>query len=178
MSEAPPPSAWVSRFAPLIVAGGLVLDLACGSGRHTRLLAGLGHPVEAVDRDAAALDRLRGVAGVSTNCADLEAGPWPYGGRGFAGIVVANYLWRPLFPHLLAALDQGGVLIYETFMVGNERFGKPSNPAFLLRQSELLDLVRPRLTVLAFEQGEVKQPRPAVVQRLCALRGGAPILPD
>ncbi|OIQ99159.1 tellurite resistance protein TehB [mine drainage metagenome] len=178
MSEAPPPSAWVSRFAPLIVAGGAVLDLACGSGRHTRLLAGLGHPVEAVDRDPEALASLQQLPGVNTNCADLEAGPWPYGGRGFAGIVVANYLWRPLFPHLLAALDQGGVLIYETFMIGNERHGKPANPAFLLRTNELLDLVRPRLTVLAFEQGEVEQPRPAVVQRLCARRGGALVLPD
>ncbi len=176
--EVPPPSAWVDRFAPLIPAGGAVLDLACGSGRHSRLLAGLGHPVEAVDRDATALASLQDFPGVSTRCADLEAGPWPYGGRGFAGIVVANYLWRPLFPHLLAALDPGGVLIYETFMLGNERFGKPANPAFLLRTNELLDLVRPRLTVLAFEQGEVCLPRPAVVQRLCALRGGALVLPD
>lgn len=155
-----------------------MLDLACGSGRHTRLLAGMGFSVEAVDRDAVALETLHDIAGVSTRCADLEGGPWPYGGRGFAAIVVANYLWRPLLPHLLAALDQGGVLIYETFMLGHERFGKPSNPAFLLRPGELLDLVRPRLTVLAFEQGEVRLPRPAVVQRLCAVRGGAPILPD
>ena len=177
-SETTPPSAWVGRFAPLIAAGGTVLDLACGPGRHSRLLAGMGLAVEAVDRDAEALAGLQGLAGVGTRCADLEGGPWPYGGRGFAGIVVANYLWRPLLPHLLAALDPGGVLIYETFMAGNERHGKPTNPAFLLRPGELLDVVRGRLAVLAFEQGEVTQPRPALVQRLCAVRGGPLTLPD
>ena len=127
---------------------------------------------------------MRGEARITTRCADLEGGPWPYGGQVFAGIVVANYLWRPLLPLLLAGLDQGGVLIYETFMVGNERYGKPANPAYLLRIGELLDVVRNRLTVLASEQGEVlraagssgdeeaDQPMPAVVQRLCAVRGG------
>jgi len=181
------PSAWVNRYAPLIAADGKVLDLACGSGRHSRLLASMGYSVEAVDSDAGALAGLRGQARITTRCADLEGGPWPYGGRVFAGIVVANYLWRPLFPLLMAALDQGGVLIYETFMVGNERYGQPSNPAYLLRVGELLDVVRNRLTVMAFEQGEVlraagssgdeeaAQPTSAVVQRLCAVRGGAPL---
>jgi len=171
------PSAWVERFAPLIPAAGTVLDLACGSGRHTRLLAGMGYSVEAVDRDESLLAGLADSAGVSTRCADLEGGTWPYGGRIFAAIVVSNYLWRPLLPLLLASLDKGGVLIYETFMLGQERFGKPSNPAFLLRPGELLDIVRSRMTVVAFEQGEVSEPRPAVVQRICALRGEVGLLP-
>ena len=171
-------SAWVERFAPLIIAGGSVLDMACGQGRHSLRLAELGYRVEAVDRDA---DALAGIAarapGIATRVVDLEGGPWPYQGRKFDGIVVTNYLFRPLFPALLDALDVDGVLIYETFMAGNERFGKPSNPAFLLRPDELLDLVRGRLTVVAFEQGEVDARRPAVVQRLCATRQRESMLP-
>ncbi|MDX9706375.1 MAG: methyltransferase domain-containing protein [Azospira sp.] len=165
-------SPWIRRFAPLVPAGGEVLDLACGSGRHARLLAGLGHRVEAVDRDAAALARLSGIVGISVRVADLEHGPWPYAGRRFAGIVVANYLHRPLLPLIEGALADGGVLIYETFMEGNARFGRPSNPDFLLRSQELLQLAQAAgLRVLAYEEGETMQPRPAVVQRLCATRG-------
>jgi len=172
------PSPWIERFLPLIAAGGSVLDLACGNGRHSLLCAERGYRVEAVDRDAAAL---AGIAAreprIALRTADLEAGPWPYHGSAFDGIVVSNYLYRPLLPMLLNALDVNGVLIYETFMVGNERFGKPSNPAFLLRTGELLDVVRRRLTVVAFEQGEVELPRPAMVQRLCATRRLEPRLP-
>ena len=172
------PSDWVRRFAPLIPAGGDVLDLACGQGRHTRLLLELGYTVEAVDRDAAALATLQGLPGVTTREADLESGPWPYHSRAFDGIVVTNYLWRPLLPSLLNALGEEGVLIYETYMSGNELLGKPSNPQFLLRRGELLDIVmRKHFTVLAFEQGEVATPRPAVVQRICARRGRPVKLP-
>jgi len=172
------PSAWVRRFAPLIPAGGDVLDLACGQGRNTRLLLELGYKVEAVDRDAAALANLHGLPGVTTREADLEGGPWPYHSRAFDGIVVTNYLWRPLLPSLLNALVEEGVLIYETFMAGNELLGKPSNPQFLLRRGELLDVVmRKHFTVIAFEQGEIDSPRPAVVQRICARRGRPVRLP-
>ena len=164
------PSPWVRRFASLIPPG-TVLDLACGRGRHARLLAEMGYRVEAVDADAESLNELTGIGGVVVRKADLENGPWPYFGRAFEGIVVANYLHRPLMPHLLGCLAEGGVLVYETFMVGNECFGKPTNPAHLLRSGELLDVIKNRLTVVAFEQGEVAQPRPAVVQRLCAKRG-------
>lgn len=163
-------SPWVARFAPLIALGGEVLDLACGSGRHTRLLVQSGYRVEAVDRNAELLAGLDGEAGVTTRQADLEGGPWPYFGRAFDGIVVTNYLWRPLLPHLFSCLGEGGVLIYETFMAGNERFGKPSNPEYLLRSGELLDLLHKRFTVVAFEQGEVERPWPAVVQRICVCR--------
>lgn len=169
------PSAWIARFAPLIPAGGEVLDLACGGGRHARLLADMGFRVEAVDRDADALATLAGVANVATRCTDLEGGPWPYYADVFDGIVVSRYLWRPLFPQIFNCLAEGGVLIYETFMEGQQLYGKPSNPAFLLRPGELLELVGKRFTVVAFEQGEI--PGPQVIQRICVRRGRPTLLP-
>ncbi|MBI4987152.1 MAG: methyltransferase domain-containing protein [Rhodocyclales bacterium] len=172
------PSDWVRRFAPLIPAGGKVLDLACGKGRHARLLATLGYAVEAVDRNADNLAGLAGSEGISVHQADLEGGPWPYYGFAFDGIVVTNYLHRPLMPNILGALAVGGVLVYETFMQGNERFGKPADPAYLLRPGELLEIVRKRFAVVAFEQGEVAAPRPAVIQRICVRRGEGARLPE
>ncbi|MDP2240723.1 MAG: class I SAM-dependent methyltransferase [Burkholderiales bacterium] len=163
------PSAWVCRWAGLVPAGGRVLDVAAGGGRHARYFAARGHPAEAVDRNAAALAGLAGIPNITTTCADLESGPWPYAGQTFAGIVVANYLHRPLFPHLLAALAPGGVLIYETFAAGNEKYGRPANPDFLLQPGELLELVRGRLGVIAYEDVLVAEPRQARVQRLCAI---------
>lgn len=167
------PSPWVVRWAPLIPAAGRVLDLACGHGRHARYLAARGCRVVAVDRDEAALAALAGIERVSTLRADLEGAPWPFTGERFDAVVVANYLHRPLFPALIEALQPGGVLIYETFMLGNERFGKPSNPAFLLRPGELFEAFGTRLAVAGFEQGVVEQPKPAVIQRLCAVRAAA-----
>ena len=148
-----PPSPWVVRFASLIAPGAPVLDVACGSGRHARLLAAAGHPVVAVDRDATALRALAGVAGVRTVAADLESGPWPLEGETFGGVVVTNYLHRPRLAAIVAALAPDGVLLYETFAAGNEAFGRPSNPDFLLRVDELLALAAGRLLVVAFEQG-------------------------
>jgi SAM-dependent methyltransferase len=171
-------SLWVERFLPHIKSGGDVLDLACGRGRHSLLLHAAGYRVDAVDRDAAALAEIsRRAPPIRTLVADLEAADWPFPGRCFDAVIVTNYLFRPLFPHLLDALAADGVLIYETFMSGNERFGKPSNPDFLLRPGELLEVVRGRLNVVAFEQGEVATPRPAVVQRLCATRRAEFALP-
>jgi SAM-dependent methyltransferase len=165
-----PPSAWVTRWGRLLSPGSRVLDLAAGSGRHSRWLAARGCRVEAVDRDPGALAGLSGCAGVTTRVADLEAGPWPYADALFEGIVVANYLHRPLFARLRAALAEGGVLIYETFMAGNERYGRPSNPDFLLQPGELLELAA-GLQVVAYEAGRTAAPKVAVVQRLCAVRG-------
>ena len=168
---APTVSTWVARFAAATKASGAVLDLACGSGRHARYLAEIGLQVEAMDRDAAALAQLSGVSRVTTRCADLEGAPWPYAGRNFDAIVVTNYLHRPLFPLLAAALAPGGVLIYETFRIGNESYGKPSNPDFLLRPGELLDFAKAHeLEVLAYEDGFTTLPKPAMVQRLCAVK--------
>ena len=177
MHDSLQPSLWVQRFAALIPRGGTVLDLACGHGRHARLLAAMGFRVEAVDRDTEALAGLADAARITTRVADLESGHWPYAIGYFDGIVVTNYLFRPGFGALICALKPGGVLIYETFMVGNELIGKPSNPEFLLQPSELLELVRPALTVVAFEQGRVEVPWPACVQRICAIAGEVPVLP-
>jgi SAM-dependent methyltransferase len=161
------PSDWVVRWAGLIERGP-VLDVASGSGRHARLFAQRGLEVVAVDREQQAFG-----GKVKFVKADLEDGsPWPFAGQRFAGVVVANYLHRPLMKVLEDSLDEGGVLIYETFMAGNERYGRPSRPEFLLRPGELLEAFA-ALTVAAFEQGTVERPKKAVVQRICALRGEA-----
>ena len=167
-----PPSPWVRRFTPLI-RGGEVLDLACGTGRHARLLAQLGHPVLALDRKPEALAAAAG-AGIATMDYDLEDGSaWPFEAGRFAAIVVTNYLYRPLFPHLARSLRPDGVLIYETFAQGNQVYGKPSNPDFLLAPGELLALAGSGgLQVLAYEDGHVEFPHPAQVQRLCAAGPG------
>lgn len=170
---APDPSAWVCRWARSIPRGGRVLDLAAGSGRHARLLAALGHRVDAVDRDVQAMSRLDGIAGIRARVADIEAGVWPYSGEVFDGVVITNYLHRPLLARLVASVAPAGVLIYETFAAGNERFGRPANPDFLLRPGELLDAVSGRLRVLAYEDVEIETPKPAMVQRICA-RNEAP----
>jgi SAM-dependent methyltransferase len=157
------PSEWVVRWAPL-VARGPVLDLACGGGRHATFFLERGFEVVAVDREPQAIPGARFVQ------ADLEDGsPWPLAGERFGAIVVTNYLYRPLFPLFCASLNDGGILLYETFMAGNERYGRPSNPEFLLRPGELLEAFR-ELRVVAFEQGAVIKPKPAVIQRLCAVR--------
>jgi SAM-dependent methyltransferase len=166
MHDLDEPSAWIVRWATLIRPGGTVLDVACGSGRHARFLARMGFEVDAVDRDASCFRAKP--AGVTLLEADLESAPWPYGGRRFDAVVVTNYLHRPLLPTLVASLEPGGVLLYETFARGNERFGKPSNPAFLLAPGELLEAVHGRLQVVAYEDLVVQEPRPAAIQRLCA----------
>jgi SAM-dependent methyltransferase len=166
-ASAAAPSPWVRRFAPLIPPGP-VLDLAAGAGRHARHLLALGRAVTAVDRNVSDLADLAGAAGLEIVATDLEAAPWPLGERRFAGIVVTNYLHRPLFPAILAALAPGGLLVYETFALGQERFGRPTNPDFLLRPGELLELARGRLTVLAYEDLEVAEPARKRVQRIAA----------
>lgn len=172
-TSVPLPSAWLCRFAHLIPAGGAVLDLAAGAGRHVRLLLARGHAVTAVDRDISALEQLR-AGQLETVRADLEDGsPFPLAGRRFAGVVVTNYLHRPLLPSLVEAVAPGGLLLYETFAQGNEAFGRPSNPDFLLRPGELLEAVRGRLRVVAYEDVTVTSPRPAAVQRLAARREAA-----
>lgn len=175
------PSAWVVRFLPLIPKEGEVLDVACGSGRHARLLQAAGHRILTLDRDAAALAAVA-ATGISTLQIDLEAmtdnrPAWPFEDSRFAAIVVTNYLFRPLLPLLTASLVPGGVFLYETFGVGNEKFGKPSNPDFLLRPGELLETARNAATgplqVVGYECGRIDFPRAAIVQRICAVRTAA-----
>ena len=174
------PSPWISRFAALVPAGARVLDVACGYGRHALHFAARGAQVVAVDRDATALAALVGAPGIVTRLADLEGEAWPFGGERFDAIVVSHYLHRPLLPNLRAALADDGVLLYETFALGNEAYGRPANPAFLLRADELLEFaVAPPqpLTVVAFEQGLTElSGRPAVMQRLAAV-GAARVWP-
>jgi SAM-dependent methyltransferase len=162
-------SPWVRRFAALVAPGGCVLDVACGTGRHARLFLERGHPVVAVDRYNAGIVDLLGRADFEFVDADLENRPWPLGARRFAAVVVTNYLHRPLFPSLIDALADGGVLIYETFAAGNERLGRPSNPDFLLRPGELAAALAGRLQIIDHEHGEISAPRRAVVQRIVAV---------
>ena len=158
------------QWAGLVAPGVPVLDVAAGRGRHSLFFAERDHPVTAIDRDIAALashDKIESIQ------ADLEDGsPWPLPGRTFGAVIVANYLHRPLFPKLLDALAPSGVLLYETFMEGNERFGRPSRPEFLLKDGELLELVRGRLSVIAYEARMISQPKMAMVQRIAARRSG------
>jgi SAM-dependent methyltransferase len=164
------PSAWVAKHVERIAKNGLVLDLACGSGRHALYLVSLGLQVMAVDRDVSVLRGQKLPVEIKLLEADLENAPWPFGENAFDAIVVTNYLHRPLFAKIIAALKPGGVLVYETFAIGNEKFGKPSNPDFLLQPGELLDTVRGNMRVLAYEDDYIELPKPAMIQRICAIK--------
>jgi SAM-dependent methyltransferase len=164
-------SPWILQFADLVPAGGRVLDLACGAGRHARLFLERGCSVLAVDRDLSALADLRGNPHLERLETDLErARGRLLAGRQFDAVVVVNYLHRPLLADLVSAVAPGGLLLYETFAAGNERFGRPRNPDYLLRHGELFEAVRGRLRVLAYENLELHEPRPAAVQRIAARR--------
>ena len=171
--DQPAPSPWIVRFAGLVKQGARVLDLAAGRGRHARYFAARGAAVLALDRDAETLAACDGIAGITTRVADLENGAWPLAGERFDAIVVVNYLHRPLFAHLRAALNRDGVLLYETFAMGNEAYGRPKRPEFLLCQDELLSFATAGpepLTVVAFEQGRTEaSTHTTVVQRLAAV---------
>jgi SAM-dependent methyltransferase len=164
------PSPWILRWAQLIPPGGRVLDLACGHGRHAVALAAMGHRVLAADIDIAAVPALPGIEPMAV---DLETGTWPFAGERFTGIVIANYLHRPHFPHLIDSLAEGGVLLIETFGQGNEKLGRPRNPDFLLAPGELLRAFA-GLQIVAYENGAEQVPRPAVRQRICAVKGSEP----
>jgi SAM-dependent methyltransferase len=169
------PSGWVRRFAHLVPKGGRVLDMAAGGGRHTRFMVERGHPVTSVDRNLNGMQDLAGRNGITLIEADLEADAWPLTAQRFDAIIVTNYLYRPLLPILQDWLTPGGVLIYETFAEGNQAFGSPSNPDFLLRPNELLTIFSPHLMVVGFEQGIVYTPRPASIQRIAAVAGQVPV---
>lgn len=168
MHGTPSPSPWVLRWAHLIAPQSQVLDLACGAGRHMRHLTSLGHTVLGVDRSEEALKDAS--AWGQTLQADIENGPWPLAGRQFGAVVVTNYLWRALWPHIALSVQPGGVLLFETFAQGNETVGKPSRPDFLLSPGELLQVAAQNgLRVLAYEDGFMSDPD-RFVQRLAAVR--------
>jgi SAM-dependent methyltransferase len=162
------PSAWVLRFADIVPKNGAVLDIACGAGHHARIFAAMGFDVVAVDRDISTF--VNPPRNVTLLEADLELNPWPFAERQFAGVVVTNYLHRPLLPLMVGAVARGGAFIYETFAAGNEKFGRPSRADFLLQPGELLDVVRDELEVIAYENIFINDPRPAMVQRIVAMR--------
>lgn len=165
-----PPSAWIVRWSPLLAPRATVLDVACGSGRHLAWFTQRGHPVTGVDRDIE-LARQQ-VPSAELVCADIEAGDWPLQRDGqprtFGAVVVTNYLWRPLLDTIVGSVAAGGMLLYETFAVGNEAFGRPSRPDFLLQSGELLRTCA-GMDVVAYEQGYLPDP-PRMVQRIAAVR--------
>lgn len=164
------PMPWVVRWAGMLPATSRVLDVACGGGRHAVYLAGLGHAVDAVDLDLALSETVRDTPGVAWHRHDLEGQPWPFQTGAYQGVVVTNYLHRPLYPHLIDALAPGGVLIYATFSLGQEILGRPRNPQHLLLPGELLEVVRGRMRVAAYEDVLEAGDSPARVQRLCAIK--------
>ncbi len=167
------PSPWFVRHADFVAAGETVLDVACGSGRHAKFFAARGALVTAVDRDAIALSTLDAQPSITALCADLELAPWPFAPNTFDAVIVCNYLWRPTLTALLDTIKPSGLLIYETFMDGNEQFGKPSRPDFLLRSNELLDITRNAFQIISFVEGIDTEPL-AVKQRICARKHRAP----
>ena len=167
------PSDWVRRHTRRIplAAGRRVLDLACGGGRHSRLLLEQGHDVLGVDRDISGVADLRENPRFEARACDLETEQgWPLGAELFSGVVVTNYLWRPILPAILDAVAPGGTLIYETFALGNEAYGRPAKPNFLLRPGELLEAVGDRLRPVAYEEGKFERPKPRIAQRLAAIK--------
>ena len=165
----PQPSNWVKRFLPGIARGGHVLDVACGAGRHIWLALENGYRVTGIDRDLSAAGELMGRPEAELIEADLEdGGPFPFKGRIFDGVIVANYLWRPILADIIACVADDGVLIYETFALGHERHGRPSRPEFLLKPNELIEAVLPHLAVIAYEHGVIEGRRPKIVQRIAA----------
>tara|TARA_B100001142_G_scaffold298109_1_gene321031 strand:+ start:625 stop:1176 length:552 start_codon:yes stop_codon:yes gene_type:complete len=163
-------SDWVKKYTVLIPSNTLVLDLACGSGRNTRFLLDRGYSVVALDKDTSQLADISNKQNLRKYKFDLEAGiKFPFHRQEFSGVIVTNYLYRPLFENLINSLSDGGVLIYQTFMVGNEAYGRPRNPKFLLKRNELSDVFDKKLDVIAFEQGYTESPKPAVIQSICAV---------
>lgn len=163
------PSPWVERFLPGVKKDGSILDVACGAGRHMRLALERGYSVTGIDRDLSQLDDLAERSDVGLVEADLETGaPFPLRGMKYDGVIVTNYLWRPILADIIACVAADGVLIYETYARGHERQGKPSNPDFLLKNNELLEAVLPGLVVVAYEHGLRTGAHPKIIQRIAA----------
>ena len=166
------PSDWVMAFVDRIRPGGRILDVACGHGRHMRMALDRGYHVTGLDRDLSGVADLTDWPQVELVQADLERGePFPLKGRTFDGVIVTNYLWRPVLADIVACVADDGILIYQTFARGQEKFGRPTNKDFLLTRNELIAAVLPKMTVIAFEHGLIDSDPPRVIQRIVA--GGA-----
>lgn len=164
-----PPSPWVVRYAERVPEGP-VLDLACGGGRNGRYFLSAGRRVTFLDRDVSGLADLSANKSAAIMAYDLESGlPWPFSEAQFSGIIVVNYLYRPLLRHLSHSLSTGGLLIYQTFAQGNEKYGRPRNPEFLLAPDELLNTFGATMEVIDFQQGFMPEPD-RIVQSLCAVK--------
>ena len=175
--KTPTPSPWISRNAPLAPPGGRVLDLACGAGRNGRLFLEAGHPTVFLDIDTSAVSDLSKTKNAQILQFGLENHPdsaapynWPFEKNEFSAVIVTNYLWRPLLPVLVDSVAPKGVFLYETCAEGQEAFGRPRNPEFLLKTGELLDVVRNRLRIIAYGQEVRDAPNPAVIQHIAAIR--------
>jgi len=174
--QAIPPSDWVLRFVHLIKPGGRILDLAAGHGRHSFYFLEQGFNVVAADIDVSSLRHKTALEGFSVLEVDLEVGHWPFHSLSFDAIVVTNYLFRPHFPWIIGSLKEMGVLLFESFGAGNEKFGRPKNPQFLLSSGEIYNFLSESLHVVSYEHGIENEPRRSVRQRICAVKGPGPFL--
>lgn len=159
-------SEWLRKYFDIIPKGGTVLDLACGGGRHSTFLSEKGFSVVAVDIDIEAITQEK-PENTDILYANLEADAWPFNAVEFDGIVVVNYLWRSQFSDIKNSLKPGGVVIFDTFMIGNEEYGRPTNSKFLLKSGELKDAFAD-MDIIAFEEGYVDNPSPAMRQSIVA----------
>jgi SAM-dependent methyltransferase len=184
-------TSWVSKFAPLVQPNATVLDLACGGGRHTEFFLARGHRVIALDKDTSGLATYSDNPACEAITFDLESSDLessdlessdlattnqskiiyseqlPFFEKNLQCIVVVNYLYRPLMSALIQALSPGGILIYQTFMAGNERYGRPKNPDFLLSPLELPNTFNSECDQIDFFEGFVSAPKRAVIQCYC-----------
>jgi 2-polyprenyl-3-methyl-5-hydroxy-6-metoxy-1,4-benzoquinol methylase len=154
------PSAWLTGNADLLRRGARILDVACGRGRHALWLAGEGFDVHAIDRNADAIAALTATASrldLHLSCAvvDLETEPPPgLGVDAYDAVIGFNYLHRPLMPRIKDAVKRGGAIFYETFTVRQAERGHPRNPAFLLKDGELAELMTP-FAILRSREGDI-----------------------
>ena len=164
------PNKWVECYSSLIPFGKGVLDLACGSGRHTGMLLNNGYQVTAVDIDTTLVKQNFSNKKLNIVKCDLETlSSWPFGKNSFLGIIVVNYLHRPLYSRIMESLEEGGVLIYQTFADGNSRYGKPKNPDYLLKRGEL-KTVFGGMRIISYQHGYLSYPSQSVVQRICCIK--------
>lgn len=159
------PSPFIMEWFPKIPFDGHVLDIACGKGRHTRAALDAGMKVTAIDKDTSGLRDLLTNPNLEIITSDLETKRWPLDARTFDAVIVTNYLWRPLFPYIVNAISSGGHVLYETFAIGNEKFGKPGNLGFLLQPGELINAFQDSCQTLEFWEGLEVDPKSAYRQR-------------